>query len=118
MKLIDRVEADYESGKQTVEVPGWGVDGGPEALSFTATTVEDESKALFACTDKSDKMEFFVRLIILKATNSEGKKAFAQDDKDALMKKAKNGKIAMLIDALGAESVEGKKPSSGETPVS
>jgi hypothetical protein len=85
MSVLDRAKAHFQSQElKRIEVPEWADEqGNPTVLFSEPFTLKDsQGLAKFA---KEDGAEFVVRLIIMKAINEDGSKAFDISDKPALM---------------------------------
>ena len=95
MSILERAKAHYDSlGSARIEVPEWkDEDGNPTVLYSEPMTLDERRKLeKFA----SDSQEYLVRLIITKALDEQGNKAFKIEDKPILMKRVSDMVIARI----------------------
>ena len=88
MSILNRVTTHFDSyTTKRIEVPEWKDEKGQATIIFAEPLTLADRKTLskFAGDDDS---EFIVRLIIMKATDSDGNKMFDLGDKPVLMRKA------------------------------
>lgn len=95
MSILDRARAHYDSlGSVRIEVPEWKDENGdPTVLYAEPMTLEERRKL-----DKfaSDSQEYLARLVITKALDESGNKAFKIEDKPILMKRVSDVVIARI----------------------
>jgi hypothetical protein len=95
MSILDRARAHYDSlGSVRIEVPEWKDENGdPTVLYAEPMTLEERRKL-----DKfaSDSQEYLARLVITKALDEDGNKAFRIEDKPILMKRVSDLVIARI----------------------
>jgi hypothetical protein len=85
MSILDRAVAHFDKQEiNRIEVPEWQDESGnPTVLYSKPMTLQDQrTLAKFA---KDSDIEFFVRVIIMKAMDADGKKVFDIGDKLVLM---------------------------------
>ena len=94
MDAIDLVREHFASlGTKTIEVPEWKL-----TVYATPVTLSEKNK-LYRKSRESD-MELLVDILILKATDAEGKKLFDIDNKPTLLNKADSNVIARVANAI------------------
>ena len=106
MTILDRAKAHFDS-KETnrIEVPEWKDEkGNPTILLSEPFTLDDQRKLLKYAQD--DSVDFIARLVIMKALNEDGTKAFDLSDKPALLTKVDPQIIRKIADQISASSSE------------
>jgi hypothetical protein len=94
MDAIDLVREHFASlGTKTIEVPEW-------KLTIYATPVTLSEKNKLYRKSRDNDMELLVDILILKATDAEGKKLFDIDHKPTLLHKADSNVIARTANAI------------------
>lgn len=105
--ILDRAKAHFDNKEiRRIEVPEWGDDNGnPAIITAEPFTLADRKTLLkFA---KEDEVEFYVRLIIMKAMDESGQKVFDLSDKPVLMNKVDPAVLIRLANAISlAPTVE------------
>lgn len=107
MSILDRAKSHFEEkGVKRIEVPEWkDENGNPTILLSEPFTLEDQRKLHKFAQD--DTIEFLARLVIMKALNEDGSKAFDLSDKPTLMNKVDPLIIRRIADEISASpSVE------------
>lgn len=94
MDAIDLVREHFISlGTKTIDVPEW-------KLTVYATPVTLAEKNKLYRKSRENDMELLVDILILKATDAEGKKLFDIDHKLTLLNKADSNVIARIANAI------------------
>jgi hypothetical protein len=94
MDAIDLVREHFASlGTKTIEVPEW-------KLTIYATPVTLSEKNKLYRKSRDNDMELLVDVLILKATDAEGKKLFDIDHKPTLLNKADSNVIARIANSI------------------
>jgi hypothetical protein len=94
MDAIDLVREHFASlGTKTIEVPEW-------KLTIYATPVTLSEKNRLYRKSRDNDMELLVDVLILKATDAEGKKLFDIDHKPTLLNKADSNVIARIANSI------------------
>ena len=94
MDAIDLVREHFASlGTKTIEVPEW-------KLTIYATPVTLSEKNKLHRKSRDNDMELLVDVLILKATDAEGKKLFDIDHKPTLLNKADSNVIARIANSI------------------
>lgn len=106
MSILDNAKAHFEAKEvKRIEVPEWGVDGEPAIITAEPFTLDDRKVLLKYA--REDEVEFYVRLVIMKAMDESGKKIFDLSDKPVLMKKVDPEIIIRLANAISlSQTVE------------
>jgi hypothetical protein len=106
MDAIDLVREHFASlGTKMIEVPEW-------KLTVYATPVTLSEKNKLYRKSRENDMELLVDILILKATDADGKKLFDIDHKPTLLNKADSNVIARIANSIistEAPSVEDLK---------
>jgi hypothetical protein len=107
MSILDRAKSHFESKEiKRIEVPEWGENGEPAIITAEPFTLSDRKSLLKYA--REDEVEFYVRLVIMKAMDESGKKIFDLSDKPILMTKVDPEVIIRLANAISlSASVEG-----------
>ena len=94
MDAIDLVREHFASlGTKTIEVPEWKI-----TIYATPVTLSEKNKLYRKSRDND--MELLVDILILKATDAEGKKLFDIDHKPTLLNKADSNVIARIANSI------------------
>ena len=94
MDAIDLVREHFVSlGTKRIEVPEW-------KLTIYATPVTLSEKNKLYRKSRDNDMELLVDVLILKATDAEGKKLFDIDHKPTLLNKADSNVIARIANSI------------------
>jgi hypothetical protein len=94
MDAIDLVREHFASlGTKKIEVPEWKL-----TVYATPVTLAEKNK-LYRKSRESD-MELLVDILILKATDADGKKLFDIDHKPTLLNKADSNVVARVANAI------------------
>lgn len=94
MDAIDLVREHFASlGTKTIEVPEW-------KLTIYATPVTLSEKNKLYRKSRDNDMELLVDILILKATDAEGKKLFDIDHKPTLLNKADSNIVARVANSI------------------
>jgi hypothetical protein len=94
MDAIDLVREHFASlGTKKIEVPEW-------KLTIHATPVTLSEKNKLYRKSRENDMELLVDILILKATDSDGKKLFEVDHKPTLLNKADSNIVARIANAI------------------
>jgi hypothetical protein len=94
MDAIDLVREHFASlGTKKIEVPEWKI-----TVHSTPVTLSEKNK-LYRKSREND-MELLVDILILKATDADGKKLFDIDHKPTLLNKADSNVIARVANAI------------------
>jgi hypothetical protein len=104
MNVLDRAKAHFDTkGIKRIEVPEWKDEqGNPTVLLSEPFTLDDQRKLVKFAQD--DGIEFIARLVIMKAMNEDGSKAFDLSDKPTLMSKTDPAVIRRIADEISASS--------------
>lgn len=94
MDAIDLVREHFASlGTKKIEVPEW-------KLTIHATPVTLSEKNKLYRKSRDNDMELLVDILILKATDADGKKLFEVDHKPTLLNKADSNVVARIANAI------------------
>ena len=94
MDAIDLVREHFVSlGTKRIEVPEWKL-----TIYSTPVTLSEKNKLYRKSRDND--MELLVDVLILKATDAEGKKLFDIDHKPTLLNKADSNVIARIANSI------------------
>lgn len=94
MDAIDLVREHFASlGTKKIEVPEW-------KLTIYATPVTLSEKNKLYRKSRENDMELLVDILILKATDADGKKLFEVDHKPTLLNKADSNVVARIANAI------------------
>jgi hypothetical protein len=98
MDAIDLVREHFSAlGTRTIEVPEW-------KLTVHATPVTLAEKNRLYRKAKENDMELLVDVLILKATDKDGKKLFNPEDRVVLLNKADSNVIARVANFILSEA--------------
>mgnify|MGYP003628983743 FL=1 len=88
MSVIDIAKSHFENfGTQSVEVPEWkNEDGNPVILYWNPITLSEKNK-LLKKSDTLNDVSLLADVLLMKALDKHGEKAFKAEDKLALMHK-------------------------------
>jgi len=107
MSVLDRAKAHFESKDiKRIEIPEWKDEhGNPTVLLAEPMSLEDNRTLRKAAQE--DDNDFIVRMIILKALNEDGTKAFDLSDKPTLLRKVDPAILLRIGNMIyGSESTE------------
>ena len=110
MSIIERAKRHAESlGRKIVEVPEWVDDDGGPTILYSKPITLFEMRKWWAGMQKDD-ITVFVDLIIAKAEDADGEKAFTIEDKQPLLRTAEFSVLARvageLVDHDDADTIE------------
>lgn len=97
MDAIELVREHFASlGTRKIEVPEW------KLTVYAAPVTLAEKNRLYKKSRESD-MELLVDLLIMKASDANGKKLFTIDDKPTLMNRADSNVVGRVANAILAD---------------
>ena len=110
MSIIERAKRHAESlGRKIVEVPEWVDDDGGPTILYSKPITLFEMRKWWAGMQKDD-ITVFVDLIIAKAEDADGEKAFTIEDKQPLLRTAEFSVLARvageMVDHDDADTIE------------
>lgn len=81
MSILDRATKHFKDQPITeVTVPEWADENGDPTIIYSTPFTMKERQTLYKFAD-GDDLEFMIRLVIMKALDSDGKKLFDLTDK-------------------------------------
>lgn len=103
--LIDRISAHFESlGSRSREIPEWDL-----TVHWTPVTIAERNQ-IYKDNASANDYETVVNIIIVKATDAEGKKLFTIADKPKLIRRADSS----LLTDLAAAIMDNSAPKAEE----
>jgi hypothetical protein len=101
MNVIDRAKSHFESlGTQSIEVPEWKDDDGKPTIVYWNPVTLSEKNKLFKKSDNLSDVSILADILIMKALDKDGNKAFTLEDKIVLMHKVDSDVLSRLATAM------------------
>ena len=119
MNVIDRAKSHFESlGTQSIEVPEWKDDDGKPTIVYWNPITLSEKNKLFKKSDNLSDVSILADILIMKALDKDGNKAFTLEDKIVLMHKVDSDVLSRLatamVQAISVDEVKKKLNSDPE----
>lgn len=108
-EILDRITAHFDSlGKRTIEVPEWGC-----TIHATPVTIAERNR-IYKNSKGDNDYATLVRMIVVKATDADGKPMFNAADEPKLLNHADSTvivRVAAEIMSVGAPRADDLKAS-------